>query len=82
MDNVSQFQFELVEVAQMLLRREGVKEGKWTLGVNFGIATTFAGPTPDAARPTILVSVDKLILQKAEANTPAALTVDASELLA
>lgn len=80
MDNVSQFQFELVDVAKMLLKKEGVRDGKWTLGVNFNIATTLAGPTPDAARPTILVSVEKVILQRAEANTPSALIVDAAEL--
>jgi hypothetical protein len=80
MDNVSQFQFELMDVAKLLLAREGIKEGKWTLGVNFAIGTTIAGQTEDAARPTVLISVDRIIVQRAEPNTPRALVVDAAEL--
>ena len=82
MDNVSQFQFELLDIAKMLLKKEGVREGKWTLGVNFNIAATLAGPTPEAARPTMLVSVDKITLSKAEKNAPPAMTVDAAEISA
>lgn len=80
MANVSQFQFELVEVARVLLKKEGIREGKWTLGIGFNLAATLAGPTPEAARPTMLVGVDKIILQRAEENTPLGMTVDASEI--
>lgn len=80
MDNVTQFQFELMDVARLLLKRQGIVEGKWTLGVAFNLAATLAGQTPESARPTMLVSVDKLVLQKADPNTPPAMTVDAAEL--
>ena len=80
MNNVSQFQFELMDVARMLLKKEGIREGKWTLGIGFNLAATLAGPTPEAARPTMLVGVDKIILQKADPNTPPAMTIDASEM--
>lgn len=80
MDNVTQFQFELMDVAKTLLKRQGIRDGKWTLGIGFNLAATLAGPTPESARPTMLVGVDKIILQKADKDTPPAMTVDASEL--
>jgi hypothetical protein len=69
-----------MEVAKLLLKRQGITKGKWTLGIAFNLAATIAGPTPESARPTMLVGVDKLILQKADPNTPPAMIVDAAEL--
>lgn len=80
MDNVTQLQFELLDIAKMLLRKEGIADGRWTIGVNFTIAATAAGPSPETARPSMLVGVDKIIIARAEAGSPDALTVDAAAL--
>ena len=50
MDNATQFQFELLEVAKILLKKQGIKTGIWTIGVNFGVLATHAGPSPDIIR--------------------------------
>lgn len=78
--NVSQFQFDLPEVAALLLKRQGVKEGRWTLGVAFVGTAAVAGPTPELARPAMIVAVEKLVLARAEPNTPEPLVIDASKL--
>ena len=80
MDNATQYQFDLVEVGKLLLRKQGIREGKWAVGVAFTIAAAHAGPTPDAARPSMIVSVDKVVLSIADANTPPTLVLDAAEI--
>jgi hypothetical protein len=80
MSNATQFQFELNEVAKMLLRKQGIKEGKWTLGIAFNVAAAHAGPTAEQARPSMIVGVDKIVLAKAESITPESAIVDASTL--
>jgi hypothetical protein len=78
MNNATQYQYELVEIARMLLAKQGIKEGRWTLGVGFAISAAHAGPSPDAVRPSMVVSVDKIMLSRAEPNTPEQLVIDAS----
>ena len=78
MDNATQYQYELLDVAKLLLRKQGIKEGLWTIGVNFGVGTFAAGPTPEAVRPSMIVSVDKVILTRTDAPSP--LTLDAATI--
>lgn len=80
MSNATQYQFELTEVARILLKKQGIKEGRWTLGVGFNLSPAHAGPTPDSVRPSIIVSVDKLVLSRAEANTPESLAINAASI--
>ena len=79
MSNVTQYQFELREVARLLLKKQGISEGLWTIGMNFGLAPVLAGPEPGKERPSMLVSVDKILLTRANEAGP--MTVDASEPL-
>lgn len=74
--NVTQYQFDLVDVAKLLLQKEGINEGLWTIGFNFAVGAIVGGPTPDSIRPTMMVSVDKVMLSRVEG--PAPLTIDAS----
>lgn len=76
--NATQYQFELLEVAELLLKKNQITEGFWTVGVNFALTTAVAGPEADKARPSMIVAVDKIMLTRAEETTP--LTVDASKL--
>lgn len=78
MNNATQYQFELAEIARMLLARQNIKEGRWTVGVGFAVSTAHAGPSPEAVRPSMIVSVDKIMLSRAEPNTPEQLVIDAS----
>jgi len=77
MDNVSQYQFDLAEVGKLLLKKQGIKEGLWTVGVQFALGAVNAGPDPTKVMPSMLVSVEKVMLTRATEMTP--LTVDASK---
>lgn len=78
MDNVSQYQFDLLEVAKLLLQEKGIKEGLWTVGVQFNLSAVNAGPDPSKMLPSMLVSVEKMILTRTTEASP--LTIDASSL--
>ena len=78
MDNATQFQYELLEVAKLLLQKQGITEGYWTVGVNFGIAAAQAGPNPESVRPSMVISVDKVLISRA--TEPGPLTVDAASV--
>ena len=78
MSNIAQYQFELLEVAKLLLKKQGIAEGFWTVGVNFGLASALAGPEPGKERPSMVVSVDKILITRANEAGP--MTVDASKL--
>lgn len=78
MDNVSQYQFDLLEIAKLLVQKQGIKEGLWTVGVQFALAAANAGPEQSKLLPSMLVSVDKLMLTRATEASP--LTIDASSL--
>lgn len=74
----TQFQFDLVEVGAMLLRKQGLKEGLWAVGVNFSLAAMEAGPSEDKKVPAVLVAVDKIQVTKVDQRGP--LVIDASSL--
>lgn len=76
MDNVSQYQFELLDVAKLLIKKEGIKDGLWTLGVQFNVAVLNAGPDVSKVYPSALVAIEKLVLTRATEHSP--LTVDAA----
>ena len=78
MAEVSQYDFPLAEVAELLMHKAGIKEGLWTIGVNFAIGVAAAGPDREHVRPSALVSVDHLVLTKATEEGP--LTFDAAEV--
>jgi hypothetical protein len=78
MTNATQYQFELLEVAELLLRKQKITEGLWTIGVNFGFAAVNMGPESEKVRPAAVVVIDRLALTRVEEMAP--LTVDASKL--
>ena len=80
MSNATQYQFDLVEVVKVLIQKQGIKEGRWTLGISFNVAALHAGASPEAMRPSMIVGVDKIVLALAEENIPESLTVDAAAL--
>lgn len=80
MSNATQYQFDLQEIAKLLIQKQGIKEGRWSIGVAFSLAAAQAGPSPDRVRPTMMVSVDKLVLSRADGDAPEVLTVDASTI--
>jgi hypothetical protein len=76
----SQYDFSLAEIAALLMQSAGIKEGLWSIGVNFTIAVAAAGPNKDQIRPSAVISVDHLVLAKAP--EPGPLVFDAASLSA
>ena len=78
MAEVTQYNFQLGEVAELLIRKAGLSEGLWTIGVNFNIGAAIAGPDLEHARPSALIGVDQLVLTRATEQGP--LTYDAASV--
>ncbi len=77
MAGATQYSFDLLEVGEILLNRENIREGLWTVGVMFAGTPAEAGPNPESIRPSMVISVDKFLLTRADKKGP--LVIDASE---
>lgn len=71
-------EFSLLEVAEALLLRQGVKEGLWQIGVRFNFTALNAGPSDDKILPAALAAINSVQLTKVTERN--ALTVDASQI--
>lgn len=82
MANPTQYSFGLDEIAKYLIKDAGLHEGKWTIGIEFGIAVGAMGQGPEKEGfPGALITANKLILTATgDVPTPANLVFDASKL--
>lgn len=82
MPNIGQYNFSLHEVGVALLKSAGITEGKWALGVNFGINVGNMGQSPDQAIPSVMVQTQSLNLARAPDDAPVGGTIfDASQIV-
>jgi len=79
MAQVNQILFTYKEIAEALVKQEGIHEGFWGAYVEFGIAAANINLAPDTdVTPAAIVRVQRMGLQRfEEANN---LTVDAAEV--
>ncbi|MFC1934180.1 hypothetical protein ACFLXX_03400 [Chloroflexota bacterium] len=56
--------FAHAQVAEALIKYHNIHEGLWGLYVEFGIAGSNAGPSPDNINPAAIVPILKIGLQK------------------
>ena len=75
MAEASQITFSFKEIAELLIKRQRIHEGIWGIYVKFGIGAMNMGPTEDEVRPTAIVPILELGLQKFDKESN--LTVDA-----
>jgi hypothetical protein len=61
-----------------LIKQAGVHEGRWTLLVNFAFSAGNFGPTNDQMSPGAIVVVNHIGIQKAQADTPVEMSLDAA----
>ena len=78
MPEAKQVIFSYRELAEMMVQRLGLTEGLWGIYVKFGIAAANAGVGSEDLRPTAIVPVLEIGLQRFE--EPSNLTVDAAEV--
>jgi hypothetical protein len=74
----SQIIFTYKEVAEALIKRQGLHEGIWGLTVRFGIQAVNAGENEDSLKPTAIVPLLELGLTKFEKETN--LSIDAAKV--
>lgn len=81
MADVARYDFTYQEVVESLLKHQGIKEGIWQLGVEFGFAASniASDETGSDLKPAGILSINRLILVKAEALSN--LAVDAASLV-
>lgn len=72
------YTFSFKEVAELMLRDVDMKEGLWGIYVKFGIQAASAGPGPEELKPTAIVPILELGLQRMK--EPSNLTVDAKDV--
>lgn len=70
MADPTQYSFDLQEVAEALVRKQGLTSGRWTLGVEFNFTAMMAGASPTAIKPSALVQVGRVQLVQAGPDTP------------
>jgi hypothetical protein len=75
MAEASQITFSFKEIAELLIKRQRIHEGIWGIYVKFGIGAMNMGPTEGEVRPTAIVPILELGLQKFDKESN--LTVDA-----
>lgn len=73
-----QYSFGFKELAEMLVREAGVREGHWGLLIRFGLSASNIGPSDDDLRPAAIVPVMDVGIQ--QFDKPNSLTVDAAEV--
>jgi len=78
MAEASQIVFSFKEIAEIMVKQQGIHEGIWGIYVKFGIGAMNMGPTEDEVRPTAVVPILELGLQKFDKESN--LTVDASKV--
>jgi hypothetical protein len=82
MAEVTQYTFSWSEVAEQLIKKQGIHEGQWIATVEFTINAGFVGlgPNPADTRPGMMVTAGSVQLAKAQPNAPAHFIVDAAKV--
>ena len=78
MPEKSQFIYSFKELAELLVKDQGIHDGYWGLFVRFGIAAANAGPSGAELKPTAIVPIVELGLQRFEELNN--LSVDSAEV--
>lgn len=64
MPEANQIMFSFKELAALMVKDQGLSDGYWGIYVRFGISAANAGPSDSDLKPTALVPVVELGLQK------------------
>lgn len=65
MPDVTQYEFQLREVCEALVARQGLKEGRWMLAFEFGIGAGNIGTGPGDFKPAAFIPVLNVKLVRA-----------------
>jgi hypothetical protein len=78
MPEANQYIFSHKELLELFIKQAGLHEGKWVIMANLGFSTGNFGPSADQMAPGAVVAVLNMGIQKAPADTPSEMSVDAA----
>jgi len=78
MPETNQIGFSFKEIVTALIKANDIHEGVWGLWVNFGIGASNAGPNENELKPTAMIPILQMGLQRFDKET--SLSVDASKV--
>ncbi len=78
MAETSQIMFSYKEVVEALIKKQGLHEGIWTLSVNFGMQATNVGANESDLKPSAIVAILAIGLQKSDKEN--SLSLDAAKV--
>jgi hypothetical protein len=78
MPEIANIIFSYKEVTTALLKAQGIHEGLWSLFIRFGLSAANLGPNDDEVRPTAIIPILEIGLQKGEKENN--VTVDAAKV--
>jgi len=70
MAETKQINFDLHEVATALIKKEGIREGRWMLGLEFTFGAGNLGANPTDTKPGAFVQINKLVLTRQDESAP------------
>lgn len=81
MPEINNYTVKPKELVELIIKASDLHEGRWFLGVNFGMGPGNFGPSPNEATPGIMVAVQSLFIQREDpANPLPGITVDAAKV--
>lgn len=80
MPEANQHIFKHQELAALMIKAAGLREGKWQLIITFGFGATNFGPDQSQMNPGAFAVVQSIGLQRATPDAPAALVADAATI--
>ena len=78
MAEASQITFSYKEVAEALIKKQGLHEGIWGVFIKFGLAASNVGTTDNDLKPAAMLAVMELGLQRFDKENN--LSVDAAKV--
>ncbi len=72
--------FSLVEMAEILIKSQGLHEGLYNLSFQFQIAVGAVGPSPELICPGAMMGISRIGLSKTEEGKANIHTVNAAEI--
>jgi hypothetical protein len=79
MVEVSQYNFSFAELAEALIKRQSLHEGKWLIGVELTVNVGIMGTAPETSRPGAMLLANQVQLVRAiPGQHPPHLIVDAA----
>ncbi len=80
MPEINQYTFSHRELTELMIKASNIREGKWLLAINFGLAAGNFGPNENDISPGAVVAITSIGLQRAQEVSPPALVVDAAKV--